>query len=266
MELAAELKQAWGWHTVLCVLGRDEGGLPGTVDPPPVVHLNSPVQERGNLIKRLAGLKRLVAELQPSIVHSHLWPAALAVGMVTHSQSFFHVVHIRDTPPAFSAMRWRSRVRTRITGTILRGAGTRLVAVSRDAGDYAIEHLRLRPEAVRVVLDGIPAKNHTVADGRERDSRSTYTVGMAGRLSAEKAHAVMIESLALLSASAQPVRLRIAGTGSQAAALAELASRHGVAERVQLAGEVSDMEAFYASLDCFVHCAMHSEGLPRVTD
>jgi len=130
---------------------------------------------------------------------------------------------------------------------------------------------RLRPEKLRVQHNSIrAAPPAAVADVRAWQERlgisnDQQVILSIGRLSKEKAHAELIEALRLLCA-ANPdlnVKLLIVGDGAERDALKAAVQAQGIAERVAFAGQVKDVQPFYAMADVFV-LPSHSEGSPNV--
>jgi glycosyltransferase involved in cell wall biosynthesis len=130
---------------------------------------------------------------------------------------------------------------------------------------------RLRPEKLRVQHNSIrPAAPAAAADVRAWQERlgisnDQQVILSIGRLSKEKAHADSIEALRLLC-GANPdlnVKLLIVGDGPERDALKAAVQARGMAERVSFAGQVKDVQPFYAMADVFV-LPSHSEGSPNV--
>lgn len=82
--------------------------------------------------------------------------------------------------------------------------------------------------------------------------------GAAGALVPHKGHVHLIEALARL-----PGSVVLAGEGPLRGALLARARELGLAERVRLLGPVSEMGAFFAAIDVFVHPSVE-EGLGQV--
>jgi len=130
---------------------------------------------------------------------------------------------------------------------------------------------RIRPEKMRVQHNSIrPAPPAAVEDVRAWQKRlgvsnDQQVILSIGRLSKEKAHADLIEALRRLCA-ANPdlnVKLLIVGDGPERDALKAAVQAQGIAERVSFAGQVKDVQPFYAMADVFV-LPSHSEGSPNV--
>lgn len=81
-----------------------------------------------------------------------------------------------------------------------------------------------------------------------------WTVGFAGRLVAEKGWRYALEAVARLSSF--PIELRIAGDGKEMAQARRWVAERGLDSRVRFLGVVTDMAAFYRSLDVLLHPAI----------
>ena len=130
---------------------------------------------------------------------------------------------------------------------------------------------RLPPEKLRVQHNSIrpasPAAAKDVRAWRERlgISNDQQVILSIGRLSKEKAHADLIEALRRLCEANRDlnVKLLIVGDGPERDALTAAVQAQGMAERVVFAGQVKDVQPFYAMADVFV-LPSHSEGSPNV--
>ncbi|MFZ5808553.1 MAG: glycosyltransferase [Chloroflexota bacterium] len=81
-----------------------------------------------------------------------------------------------------------------------------------------------------------------------------WTVGFAGRLVVEKGWRYALEAIARLSSF--PIELRIAGEGKEMAQAKRWVAERGLESRVRFLGVVTDMAAFYRSLDVLLHPAI----------
>lgn len=85
-----------------------------------------------------------------------------------------------------------------------------------------------------------------------------------GRLSKEKAHAELIEAFKQVSRNPDlHCKLLIAGDGPERANLERTARASGQNDQITFAGQVSNIQPFYAAADVFV-LPSHSEGSPNV--
>ena len=91
--------------------------------------------------------------------------------------------------------------------------------------------------------------------------RGALRVGLVGRLAREKGVDVFLRAVSLLAAKHPSASFLVAGEGPDRPALQALLRELGLTTRVSLAGQQTDMPAFYRSLDLLVS-ASRQEGLP----
>jgi glycosyltransferase involved in cell wall biosynthesis len=99
-----------------------------------------------------------------------------------------------------------------------------------------------------------------------RASPAIFEIVSVGRLAPAKAHAILIESIALLMKQGRSnIRLRIAGGGPEHMALKQLIAQHGVKDHVLLEGPCNQdkVRQMYRESDLFA-LASFAEGVPVV--
>ncbi|HET9111143.1 MAG TPA: glycosyltransferase [Ktedonobacterales bacterium] len=104
----------------------------------------------------------------------------------------------------------------------------------------------------------------TPGDAAATNARPPATIGYAGRLTARKGVATLIEALAEVHERWPDAMLLIAGAGPEEMALRRQVERLGLAFHVVFLGQVSDMAAFYRRLTVFALPTADFEGLPTV--
>ncbi len=87
---------------------------------------------------------------------------------------------------------------------------------------------------------------------RKRFPQGRLKLGAAARLYPVKGLALVLHTIALLRRT-HDVELHVAGAGPELPRLRSLAASLGIADRVTFHGAVSEMAAFYASIDCLLH-------------
>jgi len=262
-ELARATNAGSRYRAVICVLGGESAQDPDV--PATTVFLDSPVQARRLAGRRCARLRRLAQELEPAIVHLHLWPTVPTAAVSLVGLRVRIIVHVRDTPPVFRQRNARALVNRWLYGVSLRALRAHCVSVSRAAADHTARGLKVPLERLRVVLNGIDLRKFP-----ERPRPRTpaglgnpFVVGSGGRFSPEKGHLDLIRAVAAIRRSGLNIRLRIAGDGSMRGAYAEQAKVLGLGDGLELPGAVQDMGEFYRSLDLFVLPSLR-EGLSRM--
>jgi glycosyltransferase involved in cell wall biosynthesis len=117
--------------------------------------------------------------------------------------------------------------------------------------------IRPRPKPAADEVSGL-RRRFGIAEGER-------VVLSVGRLSKEKAHADLIEAFKQVDAGNPELqcKLLIVGDGAERAGLEEAARASGQTDRITFAGQVSNIQPFYAAADVFV-LPSHSEGSPNV--
>jgi glycosyltransferase involved in cell wall biosynthesis len=82
-------------------------------------------------------------------------------------------------------------------------------------------------------------------------------IGNAGRLTEQKGQKYLIELAKLLKIDGLNFKMLIAGEGELLQALQKMINDEGLSEQVKLLGHVSDMPAFFTSLDIFVFTSLY---------
>ncbi|HEX7722791.1 MAG TPA: glycosyltransferase [Pyrinomonadaceae bacterium] len=130
---------------------------------------------------------------------------------------------------------------------------------------------RVAPERIRVRHNSIrPVSPSTAEDVRALRERlgiveNEAVILSVGRLSKEKAHADLIKTFKQLRTTNPDLncKLVIVGDGPEREPLASASAKSGLSQRIILAGQVTDVQPFYAMSDVFVLPSL-TEGSPNV--
>jgi glycosyltransferase involved in cell wall biosynthesis len=126
---------------------------------------------------------------------------------------------------------------------------------------------RRAPEVVipnGIVLPPPPTPDRR-ADARARLGLrdDEVVLGIVARLSAQKAHHVLLEAVAALEPGPRPIRLVIVGGGAEEPRLRALAAELGIAERTLFTGVRDDVREILPAFDVSCLSSVH-EGAPLV--
>lgn len=221
------------------------------------VSLNKPP---GQGLWHTAAWTRALRQLRPDIVHTRnlgtlemQLPAALAgVPVRLHGE---HGRDLRDPHGTVRRYRWIRRG--------FRPLVHRWVALSRELSDYLVQDVGVPPQRVETLCNGVdtqrfqppPSGRPKPIEGCPFDPAVHRIVGTVGRLQPEKDQQTLVEALARLRqqapAQADAVRLVIAGEGAQRQAIEASIARHGLHDRVWLAGERRDVPEVLQGLHLF---------------
>lgn len=197
------------------------------------------------------GALRLAAELRrfrPDVVHAHLFHANLAarllgwIGSEAKIVSTVHIVERRRLPAR--------RLLERLTA----GRDQATVCVSQAVAEHARRDLRVAPERLHVIPNGIDLVRFPPTDARARAAARAAldlpadapVIGAVGRLDRQKGFDVLLAALAQLPPETQLV---IAGSGPEESALRRQAQPLG--DRVRFLGQRDDVPTVLAALDLF---------------
>lgn len=202
-------------------------------------------------------LWRLLKRLRPAIVHTRNIAALEAVvpALLAGVPARIHGEHgwdVTDLGGANRKYRWLRRM--------LKPGVHSFIALSRDLEGYLRDKVRVPPERISLICNGVDTERFRPAGEREslpwepsRD-RSLFLMGTVGRMQAVKDHLNLVRAFLLLQGSPAAARLRlvIVGDGPQRQAAVELLRSAGLEDRAWLPGARDDIPAVLQGLDLFV--------------
>lgn len=206
------------------------------------------------------GLARTLRTVGADVVHSHEFAMALYGTLVTRLLNIPHVITMHGN--AQHTKRARRRVALRWAFRHSRAA----VAVSHATKRWLDDDLRLPPDRITVVPNGIPVR---VGD-RER---VRVELGLApddclilavGSLIPRKGHLLLLRALDVLARTAErlpPWHVAIAGVGDERSRLEDFRAASNWGGRIHLLGPRDDVPDLQAAADIFAMPSLW-EGLP----
>jgi len=236
-----------GWMTQRA----EQAGFPVWIAP----------QRRGPDPLWLVRFARRLRRESVEVLHTHEFDMnvygglAAALARVPHLATLHGRVWGLDRPRHLAAYR------------LVLALGSRLMTVSRVLADLAADRLRIAPEEVPVIPNGIPIRPRPARELREALRAGVRAeLGLpaeaplllaVGNLYPVKDHATAVRAMASLPG----VHLAIAGRGQEEEPLRNLAQELGLADRLHLLGLRDDVQRLLDASDAFVHPS-RSEGLP----
>jgi glycosyltransferase involved in cell wall biosynthesis len=215
----------------------------------PVHHLR-----RSRFDPRIAtDLVRLARARRARILHVHGYAAADFGRVAARAAGAALVLHEHFADPRMPAYQG-------LADRLLARWTSRAIAVSASTRDFLVRERHVPAAKVELIWNGAPldefAPVKAEVAGAVRDGlgipREAVVVGTVGRLSAQKAHDVLLDAAARLLPSRPKLFVLIAGDGDRMPALRAQAARLGAdARRVVFAGHRADVPAVLGAIDVF---------------
>ena len=192
-------------------------------------------------------------------VHSHEFAMAVFGTAASRILRIPHVITLHANQEMTRAARDRVALRWAIRNS------DATVAVSDDFRAHLLNTLRIAPDSVQTILNGIPDPAGEAAGPIQEFSLKPEEVVLlaAGNLSERKGHIVLLEALDRVHRQGCqiPWRLIIAGDGLQRPRLEAFLEESGIEARVHLPGHRADVADLQAAADILVMPSLW-EGLP----
>ena len=253
--MAARGDRVW----VLCSGQYRQEGIAGSVDLPMKKNMLSPV----NFFSALRMAKLLKRERFDLIcVHTSLAAFVVRLGVLLAGKGDTRVVNVvhgylfdKNTNPL-------RRMLLMAAELLLRGVTDRVVVMNRCDLEIAEKH-RLGKDVVMIPGVGVDFSRFAAGDrvGFRRKlglKETDLLLLFPGEFSGRKNQAFLIGALAAMP---ENVYIALPGQGQRLEACRELAGKMGVAGRVILPGQISDLSDWYAAADICVSSSRY-EGLP----
>lgn len=207
----------------------------------------------------LRGLVQLLERHEIDVVHSHEFAMSVYGAAAARLRRKPHIITMHGGQ--YFAQRWWRRLALRWAC----GASAHVIAVSRATERHLQQALRLAPDVIGVIHNGVPfqaAQRDPVRRELALTDNEVLIVAV-GSLYAVKGHMVLLRAVAEMvrDGAAAPFRVAIVGRGEEESALRTFAQEHDLADRVMLLGYRSDIPAVLAAADIFAMPSL-SEGLP----
>jgi glycosyltransferase involved in cell wall biosynthesis len=214
----------------------------------PVHHLG-----RGKFDPRIASdLVRLVRHRGARILHVHGYAAADFGRLAARASGAALVLHEHFADPRMPAYQG-------LADRVLAPLVDRAIAVSGSTRDFLVRERHVPAAKIALIWNGAPLDEFApvAADvaRRVRDGlgipQDALVIGTVGRLSAQKAHDVLLDAAARVLPSRPRAWVLIAGDGDRMPALRAQAQALGIAPRVAFAGHRADVPAVLGAIDVF---------------
>jgi glycosyltransferase involved in cell wall biosynthesis len=223
-----------------------------------------------DLRRSVSGLRRLVGQVRPDVLHATLyrpglvsrfigWRARIPV-ITTLVNTTYEPEWLLDNPNLDRRKVWAIQMIDRITS---RWWGTWFVAVTETVRASAIRRIWVHPDRISVIRRGLLFKP---APGETDRGAVRASLGWAGasplilnvgRLVAQKGHQHLIRAMRPVVAAYPAARLVIAGEGPLRGELEALIAAEGLTGRVDLLGDRNDVDRLLEAADIFAFPSLY---------
>ena len=227
---------------------------------------SNPIFRVARFIRTMATLKKLLRKEQVDVLYVFGDVAKLLSWLAARGGPATLVWGIRGSGGgfAFRYLGWKRSLLNRLAATL--SGFVPLVIANSEAGQ-AGRNLRARRLLIYNGFDVDRFAPDPAARARVRsewNAGAEPLIGIAGRLSFTKGHAVFLKAAALLLKRRADARFVIVGSGPAKEKLHALGGELGLGERLIWAGARDDMPAVFNGLDILCSCSIVGEGCPNV--
>lgn len=215
-------------------------------------------ETRLSFTRLVIGLRRIIKNFQPCIVHSHRYKENILAYLSSRTGKGISLVATQHgmpegygKPPTL-----KSRLIRRMNFSFRSKGFDRLVAVSQEM-KAALGGNGFDQHKIPVILNGIELPQY---HPRTRPS-GKIVVGSCGRLFPVKNFGLLVEIAARVASQATDMRFELAGDGPLMGSLQLQCKQNRLDAQFFFRGHVQDMDVFYQELDLFVSTSLH-EGIP----
>jgi len=214
-----------------------------------------------NAIKQLVRLRRLMKRERIDILHTHDFYSGL-IGAAAARLAGVRVLaaqrHLKLSD---------RRVHT-VGMRLIHRLAHRILVNSEAIRERILEHDHAEAKKIVVVRNGVEQSVSSRAQAREKLSRELGTsaearlIGIAARLQPVKGHRYFLEAAATVLGNEPDAHFVLVGDGPLRPVLEKHATNLGIADRVHLLGDRTDVAQLISAFDLLVLSSLH-EGLPN---
>ncbi len=198
-------------------------------------------------------LSRALDAFGPDVVHTHLYACVYAAPWpVLRHRPMLHTFH------TFPEIENKRPVRRILTRWLVRKNIMKPVGISASNQNMIAAYYGLSAERVPVVHNPVDLARFAEVSGTTDDTFRFITVG---RFSPEKNQQMMLCAFAAFLQKGHDARLVMLGKGEEETKLKSLAKQLGIADRIDYAGYVNDVERYLKNADVFL-LSSHYEAQP----
>ena len=204
---------------------------------------------------------RLARSRPPDILHAHnlVFSSTLAATVLKRlvNRPLVTTLHLGSLGQLGGLSQLLASSYERTLGRAVVGSSDRIIAVSDAVGGHAVR-LGARPEAVRVIANGVDTRRFYPAMGRQN---GTFRVACVGRLILNKGPQYLVEAAPQVLRARPETEFVFVGDGPLRSGLEERARQLGISRRLVFLGTRPDVAAILQTCDVLARPSL-LEGMP----
>lgn len=243
-QLAANINRDAFDAAVFCVYGSPLGNHLEKIVAENHVPIHFIGKKRGFSFSAIRRLFREIDEFRPDVIHTHQYACLYAFPWpLVRRKPFLHTFHL---PPELENRRFLRRV---ISKALIGMKVMSPVAISHQNQKFLSRYYRLPEAEIPVVYNPVEL---TKFDDLKPRTNQDFTFITAGRFTAQKNHKLMFRAFAEFLGKGYDARLVILGKGEEEDNLRTLTEELGIADRIDFAGFVVNVEDYLNNADVFL--------------
>ncbi len=223
----------------------------------PVISLGLDIKHTSTLKVALT-VRRLLKELKPDILHTHLYHPNLFGRLAAWGLGLPGVV--AEVHNSYTAVKLHRRLWNRLLSRVSHCVVAVSPQVMEDVGRYdrvPPGKLRLLPNGIDLAALNVPCSRE---EAKDRLGVTGFCIGAVGRLEEQKGHTYLLDAAHRLQGEIPDLTVLLAAEGRQEAALKQQARDLGIQEMVRFLGTRRDMPWIFRAMDLYVQPSLW-EGL-----
>jgi glycosyltransferase involved in cell wall biosynthesis len=207
----------------------------------------------------LRAVRGLLRELQPDILHTHLYHPNLYGRLASLGLGLKGVV------ATVHNLYKRVKIHRCLFNRLLARVSDYVVVFSPQVRLDVLYYDSVPADRIKVVSPGVPLKNlrveESAAEARERLGIKGFCLGTVSRLEEQKGHEYLLAALGLIRTEIPELTLLIVGDGVRRAYLEQVVRDLGLEDTVRFLGTRQDVPLILRGLDLYVQPSLW-EGIP----
>jgi glycosyltransferase involved in cell wall biosynthesis len=201
-------------------------------------------------LKTLTKLLCYIKKHKIDLVHTHLYLPDIHGFLIKIS-----IPRIKLITTKHNTNEFRKKLYWGLLDKLLAWPANQVIAVSHSVKDFISKYEFISPKRIKVIYHGVDfskfkRKTNLVRLRKQLEIKhKDFVIGIVGRITKQKGHIYLLESVAQLKKKIPCIRLLIIGVGELKNQMEQYANNLGIAENVDFLGFRNDLSELYSLMD-----------------